>query len=175
MLFPSFVAPASLAIALALPRADLAAPSSPRSFALELAIPVEARLEPDASQSYTVALETGHVMVVRTVRRDADIALKLVAPDGTTLTETSEPRLVWIAEAPGVHRVEVSGPLHRRVAVRYAIVLEESRPATGADRARLAAQTATLAGSRLEGGEAEQRRQAIARYEEAQTLWHRAG
>jgi CHAT domain-containing protein/tetratricopeptide (TPR) repeat protein len=180
MLFPSFVAPsfvaqASLAVVLARSSGDAAVPTPTPPSPLEVRHAIEGRLEPDASQSYSVALGTGQVLVVRTLRRDADVAIKLVGPDETTLAETSEPRLLWIAEAPGVHRVEVTGPSHRRAAIRYAIVLEELRPGTEADRARLAAQTATLAGSRLEQGEAGDRREAIARYEEAQALWHQAG
>src|SRR5262249_59662705 len=74
----------------------------------------------------------------------------------------------------GASRIEVSGPPHRSMAIRYAIVLEERRPATEADRARLAAQAATLAASRLEQGEAAERHDAVVRYEEAQALWRKA-
>src|SRR5262245_18566340 len=98
MRFRSFVALASLALVNARAPGALApaTPAPPRTPEPE---PVFAgRLAPDASQSYAVAMDADQVLVVAAERRDADLALKLVGPDERTLVETSEPRLLWIAD-----------------------------------------------------------------------------
>src|SRR5215470_6970975 len=107
MRFRLFVAAASLAIVPARSSGGAADAIPAPPLPLELDHVIESRLAPDASQSYTVAMVAGQIMDVAAERRDADVALKLVGPDERTLVETTEPRLLWIADTGGTYRLEV--------------------------------------------------------------------
>jgi len=141
---------------------------------LELGTLVKRTLDPNDSHTYGVQLEVGEFFSVSILQRDASFRMRLEDSNGAKLIELDEPRLVWIAAAADRVRIRIEGPPRRSEAVHYSILLTDRRSATAADRLRLDAQAQTLRGLSLESGSPDQRKEALACYEEAQARSHEA-
>lgn len=138
--------------------------------------PRERELAGGAAHVYDLELDAGRYVSVAVEQRGIDLYLRLRAPSGELLTEVDSPigntgteRVRVVAEAAGTYRLEVRSFEGTREVGRYAVEVEESRPATAEDRTRVRADRAFAEGENLrrEGRSAE----AAERYEAALEAW----
>src|SRR5262245_33630135 len=152
----------------------IVAAGTPASLAasLEPGHVVEATLAPHTTASYRVTVAAGDFVLVRLLRREADMGLRLLDAAGAVLIDTeAQPRLLWIAAGGSSLRLEVYGPERQATPLAYAVVLEERRPANDLDNLRIAAQDAML---KATGVARSDPAMGAAGYDEARSLWHQA-
>ena len=143
--------------------------------ALELGHVIEDSLAPNESRKYNLDLRANQVVRVEILRRDVDMTLEIVTPDGVHIGQPGLSRLCWLIRIAGRYQVRIQGPPTQKKSVRYAVVMSELRSSIGSDDPEALAQQKLLQGHKLEGGSAEERQQAVAAYEEAQRLSHDSG
>ncbi len=146
--------------------------SSPK---LEPARIIEDSLPPGESRTYSLDVPAGQFVRVEILRRDTDMKLAVVTPEGVRIGRPQLQRLCWTTTAAGTYQVEVQSPPAGYKPVQYAIVVSEQRPSLAGDEGTVRAQQKLLDGVKLEGGRAEERQQALAAFEEAQRLSHDSG
>ncbi|MFN0112670.1 MAG: CHAT domain-containing protein [Blastocatellia bacterium] len=145
--------------------------------------PVERNLSGGDSHNFVVTAQAGQFLSVKVEQRGIDTVVSFANSSGKKLAEinlvfgtSGTESACWIAEAPGDYHVLVAAAEKTAPRGRYQIQLAELRAATEADHSRVAAQTAFLQAEELYGdNKPESRRQAIAKYTEAVTLWRSVG
>src|SRR6185503_8124750 len=113
-----------------------------------------------ACDAYTVGLEAGEFLRLAVRQDGVDVAVSVVAPDGSRRDvdvarsrEGREPASV-LAESAGSYRIEIRAADSRTDRGRYAIESEPARPATADDRRWLEATRLHVAGQdRYDHGE----------------------
>jgi CHAT domain-containing protein/tetratricopeptide (TPR) repeat protein len=105
-------------------------------------------LEAGGADRFDLALEAGEFLQLAVEQLGIDVGVNLFSPDGKLLAGVDTPtgtrgaeRLCWIAEASGVHAVEVRALDPVAEAGAYAIAIEQ-RSARPGDRTRVEAQQA---------------------------------
>jgi tetratricopeptide (TPR) repeat protein len=150
---------------------------------LQIGRPVERQLSGGEVHSYQITLASDQYLRVAVDQRGIDVVLALFGPDGRKLKEADSPtgdkgteHLYTIAEASGIHRLEVR-PLRKDVAGgRYQVWIEDLRPATAQDRSLEEAERAFPEAEQLRRQRtAESRRGAMEKYQEALKLFQAAG
>jgi CHAT domain-containing protein/tetratricopeptide (TPR) repeat protein len=131
--------------------------------------------------AYQLTLTAGQLLRVGFEPQGFDMTLTLFAPDGRKLVEIARraeggirQSLVFISETGGAHRLEArAGTV---AGGDYKITLEELRPATAADRPRIAAEQAYHRGLSLqfETGTKDALREAARHYRDALAGWRAA-
>ncbi|HET8646763.1 MAG TPA: hypothetical protein VFO85_14810, partial [Vicinamibacteria bacterium] len=161
-----------LALGLALWGATAGAPAPPL-------LPGEAQprvfTPPAARHEHTLAVEAGAYVRVQVLPRDCDVVVTLRRADGQPLAEVDDDwtdggeELEWVGGAEGVYRLEVRSK-RPAVAGSYEATLAETRPATDADRTRVAAAGALWRGAQLlQEQKAERTPEAVIAFEEARS------
>jgi tetratricopeptide (TPR) repeat protein len=143
--------------------------------------PIERQLQSGDTHVYTITLAAGTYLRLAITPKEGDLQPQLFAPGGadvgayTSLTGTGLKSVTAIAESAGSYRLEIR-PVEN-AAGRYEVKIEELRPATERDRRQVAAEKVEGEGYRLTipSNTAEQKKQGIAKYEEALTLWRGLG
>ncbi|HXG67413.1 MAG TPA: VWA domain-containing protein, partial [Blastocatellia bacterium] len=152
---------------------------------LELRQPVERELAAGQAHAYRVNLAAGQYLSVAVNQKGIDVEVVLLGPDGNLLNSNNEAggpqgteRLSWIAESAGSYGLEVRPALEKGVAGRYEIHIEELRTPTEKEKLSAAALRISQEALKLydphQKQDAESRRQAIARHQEALALYRRA-
>jgi CHAT domain-containing protein/Tfp pilus assembly protein PilF len=143
---------------------------------------IQVELSPGEIQLFEASVPVGYYLHVDVLRQDADLTARLLGPGGRELMRVTKmqmgyPKLHFavVADATGTYRLEVGWNTPGRNPVKYEIQMEDLRPATGKDRKQCAAEDAAREGDLLRDGPLESRRAALARYEEAQRLFHETG
>ena len=139
--------------------------------------PIERELAGGEVHSYRVALAAGQYARVVVDQRGINVAVRILAPDGTNLgeadiTDTGESEPVsMVAETPAIYRLDVRAPEKDAAKGRYEIKLEEVRTATEQDKSRVAAERLVAEGSGLYNQQtADARRKALDKYQKALAL-----
>lgn len=141
--------------------------------------PIEREISAGDKQVYRITLEAGSYLRIQITQQNTNLESKLMGPDSSDVKdvgylpgEHGSSTLSLVADVHGKYRLEVH-PGEGAKTGRYAIKIEELRLATEQDRVRVAAERAEGEGRALvfRVRAAEQRRQGIAKYEEALALW----
>lgn len=149
--------------------------------ALEVGKTVARSIQAGAQHVYTLTLTAGQLLRVGFEPQGFDMTVTLYAPDGRKLAEVTRrddggvsQSLVLITESGGAHRVEAR--TNSATGGDYEITLEVLRPATTADRPRIAAEQAYQRGLRLqfEVATPDALREASRHYRDALTGWREA-
>jgi CHAT domain-containing protein/Tfp pilus assembly protein PilF len=133
--------------------------------------------------SYGMQMVTGQYARVAIDPRSAVLSVKLFAPDGAKLLEVlmvntaQEPtRISLIAQPSGQYLIELSPAQDNAPSRRYAIGIEDLRPATTDDQDRVTAEALFAeANSLTAAGRAEALQAAIKKYRAALDLWRKMG
>jgi CHAT domain-containing protein/tetratricopeptide (TPR) repeat protein len=150
---------------------------------LEQGSAVERTMADGEVHAYQLRLDAGHFASVLVEQRGIDVTVRVYGPGGEQTAEVNGPSgmqgpeaVYLIAEASGVHRVEVCSPKEPAPRGGYEIRLREVRRATAQDRNLVAAQGAYAEAERARvQATKESRQEAIRKYEEAQRLYVAAG
>jgi len=142
----------------------------------------EGELKGGETLSFRIKLTSGQFLYALVEQEDYDIITGVFAPDGKQLSESDSPNGVWgsepillVASTPGEYRVEVRSGIKTR-AGHYRIKIVALRDATDVDKAHAAAQVAFEEGQKLISQQnAEATRAAIAKFEQALSLFKTAG
>jgi CHAT domain-containing protein/tetratricopeptide (TPR) repeat protein len=145
---------------------------------LEPGQPIGRELAGGQTHVYRVALAAGQYLHLVVEQRGIEVVVVATGVDGARILEVDSPRgalgpksVLLIAEAGGSYRFEVSARDKEALDGRYEIKIGELRAATAADRDRVAAERAQLAGDQLLAlatGEARQR--SVGQFQEALRL-----
>jgi len=161
----------------------ITAPASRQeSTVLEPGKPIEKSLSGGETHSYRVTIGSAQLLRVVAVQRGVDVAIKILSPEGQSLTEVNliadakgQEIATWITESAGEYRIELSAR-NKNERGRYQLTLDPPRAATERDRDRVAAQQNFMEAERLfDPAKPEAMRQALAKYEAALPLWRSAG
>jgi tetratricopeptide (TPR) repeat protein len=146
--------------------------------------PVERELRRGETHFYKITLNTGVYVRISVNQKGIYVRTQLVGPDGpddvgsyTSLTGTGLKTVSVVAATTGVYRLELrqgdDSPPHGS----YEVKIDELRPATDQDRSRLEAENVETDAQSLTlpFNTAEQKRQGVAKYEEALVLWRKMG
>lgn len=145
--------------------------------------PPSRALAADEVHSYRLNLEAQHYVQVRGDFFGVDGRITLYGPDGIKLEEVTLPRsitcqksLMWVSQASGDYRVEIS-PLKSNAAPgRYQVYVHKLLPADGGNHALIVADHATAEGFRLhQVSTREALHQAIGKFQEAIPRWRSLG
>ncbi|HWN42971.1 MAG TPA: CHAT domain-containing protein [Thermoanaerobaculia bacterium] len=134
------------------------------------------------AREYQVAAQAGDYVRIRIKQFQLDVTARLTGPSGQVILEADgvggrkKPELLpWIAAEGGIHRLTLTAK-EDGAAGSCKVVLEELRPSAAADAQRVAAELATSEADHwLAREDADSKREALARYEEALALWQVAG
>ena len=148
---------------------------------LAIGQPIERELKGGQSHSYQVSIAAGQYAYVVADQKGMDVVVKLFAPDGKLITAYDSPNgslgpepVHITAEATGTYRLEVGSFDTNAPPGRYEVRLVEIRPATEADRTRLAARRAFDEAEKLVGQNTpDSVAAAIKKYEESLSLYRR--
>ena len=133
---------------------------------------------------YKITLSAGSYLRVLLSSNDLYLESELFAPDSSTdigvifyPNEREQRFISLIAETSGSYTLGIRPTLKDAKAGHYEVKIEELRTATETDRAHLAAERAEMEGVRLLtfASTVEQKRQGIAKYEEALGRWSKLG
>lgn len=134
--------------------------------------PLEGRLPPSSTRTYRLSLAAGHFVSIGVEQRGLDVLVRLFGPDGDLITEVDSPigdrgveRVLEVAQAAGIYRIEVASFSKASEAGTYSIAVEELRPATEADRTRVTGERSFARGEGLR--RAKRPTEAIPEYEQA--------
>ncbi len=153
------------------------------SQALEPGARIEREIAGSDRHRYHLAVAAGQFVHIVVEQRGCDVVVTLYAPDGRELLEVDSPTgaqgsesVTFIADVSGTYRIEVR-PFEKEASPgRYEIRIEEQRPATAEDRARVEAARAFAEGIRLMNeGSAESRQKALEHFQAALPLFRAAG
>jgi CHAT domain-containing protein/Tfp pilus assembly protein PilF len=144
--------------------------------------PIERELAGGQAHWYQITLAAGQYLRVIVDQRGIDVVLRLLDADGKELAKADreyeyglEP-ITFLAESPGVHRLEVGAAEKEAVAGRYEIRLDALHDPTPEDLRRLDAARLITEGDQLRRqGTAESLRKAVETYEAALPLWRAVG
>jgi CHAT domain-containing protein/Tfp pilus assembly protein PilF len=138
--------------------------------------PIEREISGGQTHSYQIALGAGDYLRIVITSRSAVLKSELFAPDSPKAVgiyrSTSGLRTVsLIAEFAGNHRLNIRPVSNDAATGRYELKIESLRPATEQDKIRIAAESAEWAGTQVKNAAPEKWQEAIAKFEEALTLW----
>jgi CHAT domain-containing protein len=145
--------------------------------------PIERRMSGGESHYYRIMLVSDEYLRLVLDQRGIDVLVTLYGPDGKMVAVSNrftgeygpEP-ISWVAENPGLYRLEVRSPEREKSAGRYAVEILEERVATLQDRRRIAPQSVLMQAEQLRAQKtAESLDKAIAKYEEALQIWREVG
>jgi CHAT domain-containing protein len=150
---------------------------------LELNAPVERDIAGGESHDYQFALQSGQFLRLTWGEQKFSLSMNIFGPDGRhILTVSGEPHgqpkidVALVADAAGVYRISIQSSAHDAAPIHYQLTALELRAADEQDRKRFGAEAAESEAERLEAeNTAQERRDAIARFEEASALWRDAG
>ena len=145
--------------------------------------PVERELKGGETHSYQVSLAAGQFLHAIVEQNDIDVIAAAFGPDGKQLSYCDSPNDRWgsesvllVAPATGEYRVDVISPNSKVRPGKYKIRIVALREATAIDKGHAAALTAFEEGRKLRAQpNADAKRAAIAKYEQALPLFHAAG
>ena len=107
---------------------------------------IQKELAGGQSHSYAVRLKAGQFLRGVVTQLGIDVIVRLFAPDGQSLAEVNtiastqgQEALVWIAQASGTYRLEISAQNPAANPGRYEIKVAERRTAVAEDHKRVAA------------------------------------
>lgn len=163
--------------------ATLSAQTQGETAPLELNAPVEREIAGGESHDYQFALQAGQLLRLSWGQQKFGLVLTVFAPDGKSLFSVNhephaQPRIdvAVVADESGNYRINVRTLSRSTPAVRYQLAAVEVRAASEQDRKRFGAQVVESEAEQLNAlNTAQGRRDAIAKYEEAATLWQGAG
>ncbi len=142
----------------------------------------DATLSGGATRGYLLALDAGVFIRVLVEQLDVDVVARLIGPEDDLLIKFDKlssrrpEQVLWVTTTPGTYRLEISAFGRPAVAGRYRVRFEVSRPATGADRERHAAELLFAEGDRLRRrSEVGSRRQAEDKLRQAIARWQELG
>jgi CHAT domain-containing protein/tetratricopeptide (TPR) repeat protein len=159
------------------------AAEAPEVPTLEPDKPIERELAGGQAHEYQIGLEANYYLHVIVDQRGIDVVVMVFDPAGGKLAEVDSPNGAWgpepvylLAATTGKYRLRVVSLDKNAAAGKYEAKIVDLRPATDADRARIAALAAVADGDRLQAqGTAESLRNAALAYEKALPLWRAAG
>lgn len=147
--------------------------------------PIAREMRGGEEHTYELSLSAGQYARVVLEQKGIDVVLALFGVDGKPLVNEVDNNLSGtrglevvslVAEVGGVYRLNVRSLEKGASAGRYEIHLEDLRPATDADRTRVAAERSYFAGAQLQNQRtSDSRRKAIEQYAEALRLMRDAG
>jgi CHAT domain-containing protein/tetratricopeptide (TPR) repeat protein len=126
---------------------------------------------------YDILPEPGHYWRLAVTASGIGLRASLYDPDGRTLAQTacryeSPVRVSWIAEQAGDYRLEIEACETEQRAGHYQARVEESRPATGRDQERVAAERGIVEADKLRAElDVAASREALHKYQDALRLW----
>ena len=138
--------------------------------------PVERELSAGQTHSYRVALNAGDYLRIVITSRGIALKPELFNPDspkvvGTYQSASGSRTVSLIAEGAGNYRLNIRPGKDEAKIGRYEVKIESLRPATEQDKIRVAAESAESDGIQVKNAAPEQWQAAIAKFEEALTLW----
>lgn len=153
----------------------------PPAVFLEKGIAREVEIPAGETREYQVAVQAGDYGRIRIKQFRLDVKARLTGPSGQVILEADgiggrkKPELLpWIAAEGGAYRLTVTAK--DGAAGVCKVVLEELRPSAAGDAQRVAAELATSEADHwLSREDADFKRKALARYQEALALWQSAG
>jgi CHAT domain-containing protein/Tfp pilus assembly protein PilF len=145
--------------------------------------PLVRELAGAAAHRFLITLVKGQYMHVLVEQKGVDVVVSLMGQNRVKLIEVDNPNgmfgpesIYFVADASGAYEVEVSSTNKWRPGGSYRISVEEQDAPSEADLSRVRAARAFAEGQRLRfQTEAEARRAAISKYEEARSLWKALG
>src|SRR5215510_1918569 len=142
--------------------------------------PVERELSAGQTHSYRIALSAGNYLRIVITSRGIALKPELFAPDSQKVVgihhSASGSRTVsLIAEGAGNYRLNIRPNKDEAEIGRYEVKIESLRPATEQDKIRVAAESAERDGIQVKNAAPEKWQAAIAKVEEALTLWRQLG
>lgn len=137
---------------------------------------IERNLSGGETHSYQIVLGAGDYLRIVIISRGIGLKPELFAPNspkvvGIYHSTTGSRTVSLIAKVAGIHRLNIRPVKNDAKPGRYEMKIESLRPATKQDKTRIAAERAENAGIREKNNAPENWRQAIAKFEEALTLW----
>ncbi|MBS1789354.1 MAG: CHAT domain-containing protein [Acidobacteria bacterium] len=131
------------------------------------------------SHSYTINATAGQFLQLQIEQKAADIAAKLIAPDGKTLADVDDTSTIGdaetvsiITETAGVYRLEIRLANEKAKAGNYIVTLLALRAPLAKDRSLIAAQKVTAEADVFFDQKAPaERKKAVPKYEDAYKLW----
>ena len=144
-----------------------------------LPAPVERPLAGGETHTFKLALAAERYLHMSVDQRGIDVVVRLFAPGGDELISADSPTgargdevLTAVTPTAGEYRLEIAAYAGEVKPGRYALKVEELRPATAEDRRRVGAALAFQAGEKLRReATADSRRQSIEKYSEALDDW----
>ena len=157
-------------------------PPALKSDSLEKGVAREVEVRAGETRELQVEVRAGDYARIRIKQFQLDVTARLTGPSGRVLLEADgnggrkEPELLpWIAAEGGSYRL-ILAAREDGAAGSCRVELEELRPSEAADAQRVAAELATSEAVHwLAREDADSKRKALARYEEALALWRAAG
>lgn len=151
--------------------------------ALKLNEPMEGELPGGEAQSFQITLTTLDFIRVQVTARGTDISITLFGPNGKPQVEYDPPQdssnpttVSLIAHYTGAYRLEIRSQEREKTAQPFTVKLAELRMVAKLDPERIAAELAFAQGEQFRGRESnEERRPAIAKYQEALQIWQTTG
>ena len=146
--------------------------------------PIEREIRGGERHVYKITLAAGTYLHLAITPREVELEPHLFAPGGagevgayTSPTGIGTKYVSLIAKSPGSYRLEIRPVGNPSTAGRYEVKIEELHPATEQDKIHVAAEKLEGEGFRLAHPKntAVQKRQGIAKYEEALALWRQLG
>lgn len=145
--------------------------------------PVGRVLPGGGAHDYPLRLDAGQFLRVEVLQDGVDVELTLYGPDGAELFKADSPNgtdgpefVTAIAAATGEYRLRVSSPDSDASPGRFEVAVRELREARPGDEERVAAERAFMSATPFAVSfDEQQRRTAIAKYEESLRLWQKSG
>jgi CHAT domain-containing protein len=144
---------------------------------------VEREIKGGESHIYPIALDSNQYLRVRLEQRGSNLSLSLLAPDGNKVAEADAPlvtfgmeTVLFVADSPGIYKIDVRPTKKTAPARSYEIRIEELRASTPADKDRISAYSAFVEAERLfKQWNNESQRKAVEKYEAASRLYKATG
>src|SRR5215216_5812030 len=135
------------------------------------------------SHSYSINLTAGQYLYASVEQQGIDVTVALFRPEGSQIVVADSPNGSWgpepillVADVSGEHRVEIHAANPKANAAHYQIKIVASREATATDKGHVIAQRTFEEAQKLRAKPtANDKRAAIAKYQEATPLFQAAG
>ncbi len=145
---------------------------------LDLTRPLQGNISRGESHTYLISVRQGQYIRLRVDQRQTDTKISLRKPDGQQLIiingiENVPSIFSLVADDTGDYQLKISSTETGDVSGIYEVKVEEVKLATEIDRKYIASENAFLEGERLRyESKVESSREAIKKYNEAQSGWH---
>ena len=158
-------------------------PGQEETPALTFGRPVERTIAGQQQHTYSVEMKAGQYLHVGVHQRGVDVTLKLVSPGGKELLHVDSPNgtaghetLSFVAETDGKFLVIVSRLQYAAPPGRYALIVTPPHAPEPADKLRIEAERVFREAGKLNPYYyKEDYGKALAKYEEARSLWEKIG